>query len=147
MSHILPIKPNLTPAEAIAEAMIEAFNHQIDSRLNVQRQQYRAFWDSPIPPDDILVVWGSRAQMMLAAASENVEHLTKLCAFLGKQLSDEIPDELIHPRREFIPGENGTVTLAPPAPGHDAWGRAIPVEPEPEPEPQPEPQPETPNEP
>ena len=132
MSHIPPITPQPTPAEAIAEAMIEAFNDQIDSRLNVQRQQYRAFWDSPIPPDDILVVWGSRAQMMLAAASENVEHLTKLCAFLGKQLSDEIPDSLIIPRRAFIPGPDGTVTLAPPAPGHDAWGRPIPAEPQPE---------------
>jgi len=132
MSHIPPITPQPTPAEAIAEAMVEAFNEQIDSRLNVQRQQYRAFWDSPIPPDDILAAWGPRAQMMLAAASENVEHLAKLCAFLGKQLSDEIPDSLIIPRREFIPGENGTVTLAPPAPGHDAWGRPIAAEPQPE---------------
>lgn len=137
MSHIPNIKPPPTPAEVIADAMIQAFNAQIDSRLNVQRQQYRAFWDSPIPPDDILVEWGSRAQMMLAAASENVEHLTKLCAFLGKQLSDEIPDELIIPRREFIPGPDGTVTLAPPAEGFDAWGRLIPVEPQPQPQPEP----------
>ena len=136
MSHIPNIKPIPTPAEVIADAMIQAFNAQLDSRLNVQRQQYRAFWDSPIPPDDILVEWGPRAQMMLAAASENVEHLTKLCAFLGKQLSDEIPDSLIIPRREFIISDDGTVTLAPPAPGHDAWGRPIP-QPEPEPEPEP----------
>jgi hypothetical protein len=72
--------------------------------------------------------------MMLAAASENVDHLTKLAAFLGKELTDLIPLSLILPRREFIVDtETGHVNLGPPAEGHDAWGRLIP-EPEPEPE-------------
>ena len=44
------------------------------------------------------------------------------------------------PRREFVPHEGGTVTLAPPADGYDAWGNLIPVpdpqdvEPTPDPE-------------
>jgi hypothetical protein len=135
MQHIPRITPTLSPAAQIAEEMILQFNRQIDERLAVQRNQYRAFWDSPVPPDDILTEWGPRAAMMLAAASENVEHLGKLAAFLGKQLADLIPLSLILPRREFIVDHaTGNVTLAPPADGHDAWGRPIP-EPQPEPEP------------
>jgi len=135
MQHIPRITPTLSPAAQIAEEMILQFNRQIDERLAVQRNQYRAFWDSPVPPDDILAEWGPRAAMMLAAASENVEHLTKLAGFLGKQLADLIPLSLIFPRREFIVDHaTGNVTLAPPADGHDAWGRPIP-EPQPEPEP------------
>jgi len=133
MQHIPRITPQLSPAAQIAEEMILQFNSQIDARVAVQRNQYRAFWDSPVPPDDILAEWGPRAAMMLAAASENVEHLGKLAAFLGKELPDLIPLSLILPRREFIvDADTGTVTLAPPADGHDAWGRAIP-QPEPEP--------------
>jgi hypothetical protein len=134
MQHIPRITPQLSPAAQIAEEMILQFNRQIDERLAVQRNQYRAFWDSPVPPDDILVEWGPRAAMMLKAASENVEHLTKLAAFLGKELTDLIPLSLTLPRREFIVDtDTGNVTLKPPAPNHDAWGRPIP-EPQPEPD-------------
>jgi hypothetical protein len=120
--------------------MITAFNAEIDNRVRTQRNQYRAFWDSPVTPDAILEQWGQRGTMMLAAAGENVEHLTKLAAFVGKTLSDIIDLSFVIPRREFVPHEDGKVTLEPPAEGYDAWGREI-VEPEPIEEPEPEPEP------
>lgn len=130
-SHIPPIKPTPELAEQIADRMISAFNAEIDNRVRTQRNQYCAFWDSPVTPDAILEQWGQRGTMMHAAAAENVEHLTKLAAFVGKTLPDIIDMSFVIPRREFIPHEDGTVTLAPPAEGYDAWGREI-VEPEPE---------------
>ena len=135
MTHIPPLQPPPTAAERIAGDIIAAFNTEIDRRFAIQRSQYRAFWDSEIPPDDILAAWGARAQTMLAAAAENVEHLGKLAEFLGKPLDDMLPQSFVVPRRAFVTHEDGTVTLAPPAAGHDAWGRPIPrYKPDPEPE-------------
>ena len=136
MSHIPNIKPPPTPAEAIADAIIDAVNAEVARRFAIQMTQYRALFDSPIPPDEIVEAMGSRAQQLFADWKENIEHLTTLAAIEGKTLDQLISLEFILPRRAFIPGDDGTVTLAPPAPGHDAWGRPVQQQ---NPEPQPEP--------
>jgi hypothetical protein len=130
--------PTIPPAKQIAERMVHSFNAQLAERIHSHREGFRAFWDSPVPPDDILVEWGQRAGYMLAAAGENAEHIARLAAIIGGTIDDFILPEFYAPRRAFIPAQDGTVTLAAPAEGYDAWGRLIP---EPEPEPQPEPEP------
>jgi hypothetical protein len=87
-----------------------------------------------------IVSMGSNAALTLAAAGENVEHIGRLAAIIGKEVTDFLPAEYWQARRSFQPQQDGTVTLAAPADGFDAWGREMPpVEPEPDPEPEPGP--------
>jgi hypothetical protein len=59
-----------------------------------------------------------------------------LAALRGHTLEEALGERFANPPREFLPSvdENGQptgwVTLGPPEPGHDAWGRLIPVEPD-----------------
>lgn len=128
----LPIAPVKPAPQLIAESMLHKLNATLAQRIHDHRAFYRSFWDSPEIPDDILLAMGAYAPVLLAAASENLEHITRLAALVGKTLHDFIAPEDYAPRRAFVIGQS--ITLAPPAEGYDAWGRLIPVIPEPEPE-------------
>ena len=132
--------PSIPPAQVIAQHMLHRVNASLAERVHEHKAGFRAFWDSPEAPDDILAAMGDKAAIMLATAGENVDHIGRLAAIVGKTVEDFLPAEHWQPRREFVVAQDGTVTLAPPADGYDAWGREIP-QPEPEPEPQPEPEP------
>jgi hypothetical protein len=123
-----PVKPD---SEIIAAKMSHHVNAVLAQRVFDHQSGFRLFWESSETPDAILAALGVNAQLVLAAAGENVNHLTRLAAFAGKQLSDFLSDSEWIPPREFVPGLNGTMTLTPPAEGFDAWGNAIPT-PEPE---------------
>lgn len=114
-------------AEQIAERMVHDFNADLAERVHRHEIGYTNFWDSPVTPDDILTAWGNRAGFMLAAASENLNHIGCLAAIIGVTVDDFIAPEHYEPRRAFIPAQDGTVTLAAPADGCDAWGREIPI--------------------
>jgi hypothetical protein len=126
--------PEPTPrstAEIIAENMLAGLNATLSQRIDDHRKSFRAFWNSPATPDEILAAMGANAGKLLAAAGENVEHIATLAAIAGKTLHDFLAPENYVPRRAITIAEDGTGTLAEPAPGFDAWGRPIP-EPEPE---------------
>lgn len=131
--NLIPItEPPQTPAaQAAATSLLAHVNAELARRVDYHAARYADFWESPIRPDDILAAMGPLAQVMLAAAAENVEHIGRLAAIVGKQVTDFLPAEQWQPRRAFQPQTDGTVTLAPPADGYDDWGRLIPV-PEPE---------------
>lgn len=113
--------------------MLASANEQLALRVGVQHQLYDAFWNDPdATPDEILAELGPLAQQFVAVAGENVEHIATLAGIFGKALADFLPDESWQPRRAFVFGANGAVTLAPPADGFDAWGKPIPADPEPE---------------
>jgi hypothetical protein len=140
--NIIPIPqpPPPTPAKSAALSILAHVNAAAGQAVARQIELYGKFWNHPqATPDEILAEMGPLAIHMLSAAEESVRHLTSLATIAGLELADIISLDYILPRREFIISADGTVTLAPPAPGHDAWGRPLPVEPEPEP------QPETPN--
>lgn len=128
--------PQETPepqATRIANEMLASVNTEVQRRVDIHRVSFGAFWNSPVPPDDILAAMGLNAGIFLATAGENVEHVQRLAAIIGKTVLDFLPAHWWMPRRTFIPAADGTVTLAAPADGHDAWGRLIPVvEPTPE---------------
>lgn len=128
----LPLAPVKPPAQLIAEHMLHKLNATLAERVNDHKVFFRKFWDSPETPDDLLIAMGAYAPVLLAAASENLEHITRLAGIVGKTLHDFLTAEEYSPQRAFIIGENG-ITLAPPAEGYDAWGRLIPP-PMPEPE-------------
>ena len=114
-----------TPAQTIAEAMIDIFNAELTRRIETHSRKYLAFWESAATPDDILAAMGPAAGIVLAAASENVDHIGRLAAIVGKTVDDFLSPEFWVPRRAFIEHEDGTVTLEPPAEGFDAWGKPI----------------------
>lgn len=125
-----------TLAEGIVDKMIDDMNDELTRRVQVHKRNFTSFWDESVTPDELLVTMGNRAQLILASAGENIDHIGRLAAIAGVELDELLPPSMWQPRRAFIPGPNGTMTLAPPADGYDAWGRLIPV-PEPEPEPEP----------
>ena len=125
--QFIPVPPQEpTPIEEqIAHVMVSQMNDELNHRMVVHCEGYRIFWKSPCTPDSILASLGSSAQMVIASAGENVDHIKRLAAIVGKKLSDFLPDEYWVPKRAFIPGPNGTMTLAAPADGHDAWGNPV----------------------
>ena len=138
----IPSSPTKPQSQLIAEKMLFNLNASLAERIHDHKVNYNLFWNSSETPDKILEELnalknerGNGAQIMLASASENLEHIGKLAALIGKTLTDALDDNYWKPRREFIINANGTITLAKPAEGYDAWGRLIPV---PEPEPAPE---------
>lgn len=127
--NLIPIaEPPQTPAaQAAATSLLAHVNAELARRVDYHAARYADFWDSQIRPDDILAAMGKQATIMLAAAAENVEHIARLAAIVGKQVTDFLPAEQWQPRRAFQPQPDGSATLAPPADGYDDWGRAIPV--------------------
>ena len=144
--------PTITPPtpapliEQIAENLFAHLSPEVERRKAIHRPLYQGFWNSPETPDAILAEMSShvvtlhngstttRAKLMLQMAGENVESMARIAAFIGCGLSDLLPDAEWMPRRAFVVHADGTVTLAPPAEGYDAWGNLIPIlEPEPDP--------------
>jgi hypothetical protein len=105
-----------TAAEVIANCLIERLNYELVSRARAHVQSYDEFWSHPsATPDEILAAVGSNAATWLACASESVEHIGRLAAIVGKSVTDFIPADKFMPKRAFVIGEGGTVTLAPEA--------------------------------
>ena len=137
--------PTITPPtpapliEQIAENLFAHLSPEVERRKAIHRALYNGFWNSPETPDAILAEMSAhiviltddttttRAMLMLQMAGENVESMARIAAFIGCELSDLLPDAEWMPRRAFVVHEDATVTLAPPAEGHDAWGNPIPI--------------------
>ena len=126
MNLIQLTKPEPEPqAKRIANELLEGVNTEMQRRVATHRVSFGAFWNSPVPPDDILSAMGQNAILFLAAAGENVDHIQRIASVIGKTVLDFLPACWWQPRRAFQPQADGTVTLAPPPFGHDAWCRFI----------------------
>lgn len=124
---ILPTPEVRPQAEIEAGQMLHALNATLAQRVHDHKVFYRKFWKSTVTPDALLVAMGAYAGVLLGAAGENLEHISRLAAIVGKTLHDFIAPEDYEPPRAFVVTD-GVVTLAPPADGYDAWGNLIPVE-------------------
>jgi hypothetical protein len=122
-----PPKPE---AQRIADLLLHKVNASLTERLHEHRVNYSTFWDSGESPDAILEAMGSNAYLFLMSAGENIDHIGRLAALVGKQVTDFIAPEMFIPRRAFIIAQDGSATLAPPADGFDAHGNAITENPE-----------------
>ena len=106
--------PQPTAAQVIANCLVERLNYELESRARAHVQSYDEFWSHPsATPDEILASIGSNAATWLACASESVEHIGRLAAIVGKSVTDFIPADKFMPKRAFIFGEGGTVTITP----------------------------------
>ena len=135
----LPTPEPRPSAEQKAEAMMVYLQSHAQTRFAYHVRAFQEFWDSPETPDELLEALNKlildlpgggkspASAILLGFAGENLEHLTKMAGAIGLTLTDFIPKELFMPRRQFIPNPDGTISLAPPAEGYDAWGRLIPV--------------------
>lgn len=109
----------------VARHLKASINVEIRRRVENRIAAYLAFWESPCTPDQILEQFGTDARTFIRCSREDLASLSQIALQVGKTLSDFIPDEYLIPRREFVEHDDGTVTLAPPAAGYDAWGRLI----------------------
>lgn len=128
MITLVDIPPPVQPpqSQVLARHLLFTLNTEIERRVDLHRRQFRLFWDSQTPPDDILADIGTNARVFLQSARINLASIDELAKLVGKTLTDAISPADFLPRREFIEAEDGSATLAPPAEGFDAWGRPIP---------------------
>ena len=135
MSNLIPIpEAPATPAiESFAVNELAHVNASLARRIEEHTTRFGAFWQTyDFTPDDLLLQFGSSAIIWLQAAAESVAHINRLAQIVGKTIADFMPSTDYVPPRSFLVSATGVVTLEPPADGHDAWGRLIPV-PQPEP--------------
>lgn len=121
-------------ADRIARDLLMSLPTANAQMIEIHRAGFFKVWRNPnVTPDAILAALGSNAWRLLSAAQVSVTNLQAIAAITSNTIDDIMPREWWYPPREFIPHDDGTVTLAPPADGFDAWGNPIP-EPQPEPE-------------
>jgi hypothetical protein len=100
MSTLLDLTPDAVKpaAKIIADRLLHKLNATLAERVNDHRTFFREFWDSPETPDEILAQMGVYAPVLLAAAGENLEHITRLGAVVGKTLGDFLDAVEYEPR-------------------------------------------------
>ena len=109
--------PATRPAiEIEVEDFLATTESMLARRVEDHKTLFHRFWDSSHTPDAMLAAMGTNALPMLLAARENLESIERLAIIGGEVLTDYLPAASFLPRREFIAAQDGTVTLAPPAP-------------------------------
>lgn len=111
--------------QMIAEHLLRTLNSEFARRIEHHATEFHRFWDSSVTPDSILAEMGEKAAVFLAASVTNLQFIEALAQLGEKTLDDVIPSSDRVPRREIIINPDGSATLAPPAPGFDAWGKPI----------------------
>jgi len=103
--------PRDIPKE-IAATLLSAMNAEADRRAGIQRDSYNAFWHSDeATPQQIADAMGNRAGLFFALASENVTHIARSAAVVGKTLADFLePSEYVPPVAIEYHAD-GTVTI------------------------------------
>lgn len=139
MSQLLPIPESLAEPESrvVARRFSEMFEAEKLEEVRKYHRFHHAFWSNyRVTPDEILQRLDTAALRFLLIVRAKRTFLEALAALDNLTLADLIGTAFANPPRAFIPefvagAPTGRVTLADPADGHDAWGRPIPVEPEP----------------
>lgn len=128
-------EPQDTQARATAKALIHNANAEFWRRIHNHQRDWSVFWNSPVTPDEILAEMGTKGKQFVAGSRKSLGDIFGLVALIEPdtelfpaKLEELFPQATWYPRRELIEHEDGTVTLAPPAEGHDAWGNPIPEE-------------------
>jgi len=112
---LIPITttPPQPEAQRIADLLLHKVNASLAERVHEHCTNYATFWDSGESPDAIIEAMDGNAALFLMSAKENIEHIGRLAALVGKQVTDFIAPEMFIPRREFIIAQDGTASIAP----------------------------------
>jgi hypothetical protein len=121
--------PEVPEAQRVAQDLLAGLDPERARLIEHHAREFAKVWKNPrVTPDEILAAMGTNAILLLQGAQCSVANLAAIAAIQGKAITDIIPLADFYPPREFIPLPDGTVTLAPPADGFDAWGNPLPVE-------------------
>jgi hypothetical protein len=122
----LPEEETKPAQRIIAEHLLALVNAEFARRIEHHAKEFHRFWSSAATPDSILAEMGPNAGLFLAASVINLRGIEALAQLVGKTIDDAIPATDRVPRREIILHPDGSASLAPPAPGFDAWGNPLP---------------------
>ncbi len=123
----VPKPPARTAGDDIADEMARDINGELTRRVEAHKRLWQVLWHNPsATPDEICAGLGTRAAALFRASALNLKQLGEIAALAGKTLADLGLADYATPPRQPTLHDDGTVTLAPPAPGHDAWGKPLP---------------------
>lgn len=103
-----------TAAELAAQSVVEAVNAEILHRVKIHEICWSTIWTNERPgatPAAVLAALGTRAALIFAFASENIDHIERVAALVGKTRADFIKDEDCVPPAAFTMHQDGRVTL------------------------------------
>lgn len=107
-------KPVPTNAELAAQSVIDAVNNEITRRVNVHKVCWTTIWHNEregATPSAVLAALGTRAALVFAFASENLEHIDRCAQIVGKTRADFISDADCIPPLAYTAHADGTITL------------------------------------
>lgn len=109
----IPIEqPQRNIPQEIAATLLAAMNAEAERRAGIQRDSYHAFWhSSEATPQQIADAMGNRAGLFFALASENVQHIARSAAIVGKTLGDFLAPTEYVPPVPITYHDDGTVTI------------------------------------
>ena len=103
-----------TAAELAAQSIIEAVNAEILRRVANHQVCFQTLWHNDRPgatPAAVLAALGTKAALIFAVASENVEHISRCAQLVGKTRADFITGADCIPPLAFTLQSDGRVTL------------------------------------
>lgn len=107
-------KPEQTSAELAAQSVVDAVNAEILHRMKVHETCWQTIWANQrdgATPAAVLAALGTRAALIFAFASENIDHIGRIAQLVGKTRADFIKDEDCVPPAAFTVHADGRVTL------------------------------------
>jgi len=126
--HLIPTTP--PPAREAQDDIADEFCTQINAEFGRRIEEHKRLWavlwlNPSATPAQIVAALGPRAAGIFAASRANVQHLAACAALAGGDLASIGLADFVQPPLEVTIHPDGTVTLAPPADGFDAWGRQL----------------------
>lgn len=105
-------QPSRDIPKEIATTLLQAMNAEAERRAGIQRDSYNAFWHSPeATPQQIADAMGDRAGLFFALAGENVTHIARSAAIVGKTLGEFLQPSEYTPPVAIEYHADGTVTI------------------------------------
>lgn len=106
-------------AEKSVDEILAGIERTTNQLLTAHREGFRRVWNDPVlTPDEVVAQMGPRGTGIMGTAWGLVQLLLQIDPNIMS------PDQYL-PRRGLIFHDDGSVTLAPPPDGYDAWGRPI----------------------
>jgi len=105
-----------TAAELAAESIIYTINSEIEHRVKVHKVAFETLWENSrdgATQEAILAKLGTKAALVFAFSSENLNHIDRCAKLVGKTRKDFIPDADCVPPRTLVFHADGSVTLKP----------------------------------
>lgn len=111
-----PAAPPPTAAELAAASIVDAINAEIKHRVEVHRVCFSTLWRNTregATPAAVLQALGTQARAVFQFSSENLEHIQRCAALVGKTRQDFISDVDCTPPVQLVFHNDGHVTIQP----------------------------------